>query len=289
MSSTFEKHLKEESLKDQKDRPVGRIFSVLQAIQAARKPTTLSVIARETGLPKSTVHRMLAELGKHDVVRRQGDHYYLGGAVQRLTASRLDHATILRRAIKPVLVQLHARTRYVVGLGVSGTLNVKFADTIYDSDYSGAIDRIEDSSFLLASAAGKILLAYDHGLLMEFASLIETCSPKNAILRFPENLGTELSEIRRRKISHSTADANSKIAATAIPVFDADQRIVAALSIGAYRDRFDSALAHGLLRRAGLHAHIIMRQQSLRLKDSFGARLGEQADQPLKYRSWGHP
>lgn len=223
---------------------VGRMMTVLEAIQVSVEPPGLADIARRTRLPKSTVHRLLVKLVEHDVVRRQADCYMLGPTMWRLLEEGYPGSEFLRQAIKPVLVQLYSRTGYIAGLAVPDDSTVRFIDTVYDEVYLPAIKRIESSSLLQDSAAGKILLAYDRNLATGLVSQLGT------------GLERELSAIRKREIAIETG---ASISAVAIPVFDAERKPVAALSLGAYSDRFQSGLARAMLRRARDHVTLLTR------------------------------
>ncbi len=246
------------------DRPVSRIFIVLEAIQRMREPVTLTAVARGTGLPKSTVHRLLAELVSHDLVCRRGDHYRLGARMWRLLEPCHDHFVDLRSAIKPIMVQLHYRTRCLIGLGILGNTTVKFVDTIFDDEYSRVVNRIVGSSLLHESAAGKVLLAFRGELVADIALGDHRGSVESVVADLSPELQGELSQIRLRKMATSKAASNLGITAAAVPVLDANRRPVAALSIGAYRDRFDAPAIHHVLYRAANHAQLILQRHSYR-------------------------
>lgn len=245
------------------DRPVARIFTVLLAVREGGEPVTLAGLVQRTGLPKSTVHRLLVELHAHGVLCKDGDRYRLGPMALRLiTPAEAGRDQYLRRAFTPLLTALHSKTRYLVGLGVPGGMAVNFVGTVYDEDYSWLIRDVEETSPLDVSAAGKVLLAYDPGLMANFAARSGERSAASGSMGLPPGLHAELSQVRRRGMAVSEGGPHPGITAAAVPVFSSATRPVAALSMGAYDRRFDTATAYGLLRRAGAHAHEVLRRYS---------------------------
>ncbi|MFI6305949.1 IclR family transcriptional regulator [Amycolatopsis thailandensis] len=247
------------SRKSGTDEFVGRMMEILHVIQNSGEPPRLSEISRRAGLPKSTVHRLLAKLTEHGLVRRCADRYTLGVAMWRLAADSRSEVEFLRRAIKPVLVQLYSRTGYIVGLAVPEDLTVKFIDTVYDETYVSEIEQIERNSRLADSAAGKVFLAYDRHLASGYGFRSED--------DLPPAMENELSAIRSREISTTSTRAGAGINAAAIPIFDAGRHPVAAVSLGAYADRFQPGLAQAMLRRASEHVSLLTRRHAVRNHD----------------------
>ncbi|GAA2805374.1 IclR family transcriptional regulator [Saccharopolyspora taberi] len=246
-----------------RNRTIGRVVAILKAVRESGGPATLSGLCRATGLPKSTVHRLLAELHAHGAVRRDGDQYLLGPVMLSMLSSR-DHREIklLRRAIKPVLAELYEETHHLVGLGIPGEVTVEFVDTVYGRQYGHVINRIEEASFLHTSAAGKIFLAYDSDLTSSFGVRAGWHSAGLGHHLLPPDLQAELVEIRRRGVSTSMGGPSPGITAVAAPIFTRSQRPVAALSVGAHHKKFDMPRTQSLLRHAAIRARVALTQYS---------------------------
>ncbi|MFI9383481.1 IclR family transcriptional regulator [Kutzneria sp. NPDC052558] len=225
------------------------MLAVLHAVRDHAAPITSIEVARETGLPRSTAHRLLTELESHGAVRRQGDGYRLGAAITRLVTDEEDEPTRrIRHALKPTLAAVYERTHYLVGLAVSGepgAPTVRFIDIVCGDDHRRVIDRIERQSALHVSAAGRTLLAFDPELRAGFTAVNS------------DALDRELSRIRLHGVALGVVSPGLDIAAAAVPVFGSGP--VAALSIGTRGDRFDLALASGILRHASAHARRVLR------------------------------
>ncbi|ONM46033.1 helix-turn-helix domain-containing protein [Nocardia donostiensis] len=61
---------------------IGRVAGVVEAIRGRDAAVTLTDIADRTGLPRSTVHRMLEQMVTVGWVRRRGLRYVIGPALQ---------------------------------------------------------------------------------------------------------------------------------------------------------------------------------------------------------------
>ena len=92
---------------------VGKAVLILRIIAASRRPMTLSMVSREAGLAKSTVHRLLRILELEGVVFRLGTHYKLR---QDVLAVRQD-AQARDRAM-PAMLRIYELTHLLVQLVV---------------------------------------------------------------------------------------------------------------------------------------------------------------------------
>ncbi|MEV0280539.1 IclR family transcriptional regulator C-terminal domain-containing protein [Streptomyces sp. NPDC050610] len=241
-------------------RLAGRLLSVLKAVRACGESATLTQVVQLTGLAKTTAHRLLADLQDLDMVSRDGECYRLGNAVHELAASREEqHIKFLRLALKPLLLPLYEKTRYVVGLGVQHGDSVRFIELIYSEQYSPVIGRLEKPTPLCQSAAGKALLAYPPA---RFApgrgrqSRLETLAAQSS-------LGPELARIRTRGIALDERESQPGISAAATPVFGPRGQPLAALSIGAFPEVFDLARGCALLRHSSRHARRILQRTAV--------------------------
>lgn len=138
--------------------PIGRAMLVLDCITRRPAPMRLSEIARQTGLAKSTVHRLLGELESHDAVRQAAAGYVLGDAIKRLSQGfELRRHDTLRRLLTPHLADLHARTRLIAGLAVLEGTTAVFVETIYPRRFADLAVRAPDRVPARQAAAGRLL------------------------------------------------------------------------------------------------------------------------------------
>lgn len=105
---------------DVPENPVGvldRVTQVLQAFDLDDRGISLSELARRSGLPKSTVSRVVASLVGHGYIERDGRLLHLGLRVFEL-GQLARRPREVRTAAVPVLLELRERTGESVHLAV---------------------------------------------------------------------------------------------------------------------------------------------------------------------------
>ncbi|TCN50759.1 DNA-binding IclR family transcriptional regulator [Rhodococcus sp. SMB37] len=95
---------------------MGRVTALLEPFRDA-EGLTLSELARRTGFPRSSAHRMLLQLVKVDLVRRNGTTYHLGPKLVELGALAVAHDRVHRAAL-PAMYDLRRDTGLVAHLAV---------------------------------------------------------------------------------------------------------------------------------------------------------------------------
>lgn len=90
-------------------------FALLRALGDAGGPAGLSELARRSGLPKASAHRLLAQLTEAGAVERHGERYVMGRLVAVLGGTWRPYPG-LRRVIAPIA----ARLAGVTGTPVAG-------------------------------------------------------------------------------------------------------------------------------------------------------------------------
>ncbi|MFF4695219.1 IclR family transcriptional regulator [Streptomyces chattanoogensis] len=194
---------------------VRRVGVILAELAEAATPLSLAELTCRTGLPKTTVHRLLASLCSTGLVRRADVGYLLGPAASPACDPVPDPAplTLPRRCFLPHLVELYERTHQMVSLCVLVGDEVVVIERIYGHDRAddGAddVDRVPAGH----TAAGRVLLAFAWAV------------------RSDEGLERCLAGIRRRRVAVHTAACNAGVICAAAPVVGRAGRVVAAVEI----------------------------------------------------------
>ncbi len=140
-------------------RPLGAIGKVAAVVEALVEERRTTEIARRTGLPVSTVHRILQELVAVGWAREDSDHGYLLGARLLTLAGRdSDHATLVRVA-RPFLEDLSGRTGHAVHFAVRTGDEAVYVDKLEGSRAYNMRSRVGLAIPLHCTAIGKALLA----------------------------------------------------------------------------------------------------------------------------------
>jgi DNA-binding IclR family transcriptional regulator len=223
---------------------VDKAMLVLACVTASETPLRLSDIARRTGLPKSTVHRLLAVLSLHQAIRRSGELYVAGAMVMRAAdavGGALPHT--LRHVVTPHLVELHAATRRCVGLAVLRGFHVESLAALYSSAYEPAAPHAGGEVPAERTAAGRLLLAHVPDPPGDCGSKLERV----------------LADIRCRGIAREDGEFRPGVVGLAAPVTGADGRLLAAISVTGFRGEFPTTRIEPLLRRTAYAASLSLR------------------------------
>lgn len=219
---------------------VHRVARVLHAF-SGQGASLLGItdLARATGLPKSTTHRLVTALVNEGLLSQdeESHKYALSLRVTALSASILSSHTV-RNIARPILMQLRDATGESVHLAVLEGMEAVIIDT-------------EDSYFFIrtvnvpgqhlpahAVSTGKILLAY------QWEPRLREMLASASLVRYTEHTITdmpllldELARVRALGYAVSSSELEEGVEAVAAPIFDDGETIVAAVSISGPGER----------------------------------------------------
>ena len=140
-------------------RPVSAIGKVTAVVEALAHDHSISGIGRRTGLPVSTVHRILRELTELDWARNDGEHgYSLGARLLSLAGQAADGDTVARAA-RPILQRLSEQSGYAAHFALRSGDEAVYIDKVEGRRSYHMRSRIGLSIPLHCTAIGKALLA----------------------------------------------------------------------------------------------------------------------------------
>ncbi|MET0335241.1 MAG: helix-turn-helix domain-containing protein [Rhizobacter sp.] len=194
---------------------VERALAIVEAIEQAEQPLTLTAVSEATGLYKSAVLRMMVTLERRGLVlRRQDQRYALGPLAFRLgrAYARSNH---IEEQLAPLMQDLVARGTESPSFHVRHDGDTRLCLLRFDSHHS-TLDRVRAGDLLplKRGAAGKVLLRFGAGDTKE--------------------AGSELAE-------YSFGERDPACGAVAGPVFGPGGELVGALSLSGPLDRFTEA------------------------------------------------
>jgi DNA-binding IclR family transcriptional regulator len=137
---------------------VGRIALIMRVFDEPGARFRLDEIAVRTGLPRSTVHRILDQLLVTGWIQRRPDGYSLSAGASVARHSLAEHPE-LRSVAAPVLNRLHLDTGLIVHLAVLVGTDVLILDQIAGRTPSGLPTRVGGRAPAHATALGKAMLA----------------------------------------------------------------------------------------------------------------------------------
>jgi DNA-binding IclR family transcriptional regulator len=136
---------------------VARVALIMNSFDDPAKLLRLDQIVVRTGLPRSSVHRILTQLHEAGLLQHRQDGYRL--AASSLPVHRMVDHSQLRGVASRVLDRLQADTGLVVHLGVLLGADVVYLDKVSGSAGTVVPTRVAGHTPAHASALGKAMLA----------------------------------------------------------------------------------------------------------------------------------
>lgn len=217
---------------------IHRVLDIIEILAHSEKPLGPTGIAQETGLNKSTVHRLLATLHLRGYVEKNEDGaYYLGAKFIELAGCYIDSLELIAEA-RPYLSQLTGDLNLTAHLGILDKTEVIYVERL-DTLPTKRIDcqigyRVPAS----CSSLGKCLLA---GLSSD--ELEETYGDY-AFVRYTSQTITSLSDLRRhlRQVRSQgwaldNCEYQEEHRCIAAPIYDYRGTVIAAISASGSTNR----------------------------------------------------
>lgn len=233
-----------------------RGLRMLQLLGQAGRGLPASEIAKQSGLPVSTVHRFLVNLEAGGFLTKDDvNNYHLGVACVSLGQAAREQLDI-RKVSLTHLEQLNRTTRETVHLTVRHKLSAVYIEKLDSPEPLRIHSRIGASVPLYCTAVGKVMLAYlDDGEREKVVNQIE-------LRRFTENtvgsiqeLQAQLSRVRKDGYACDLEEHEPHIRCIAAPIWDHTGAVNASLSVTGPAVRMSTARLReiaSLVREAGL-------------------------------------
>jgi len=231
------------------DRPgglIGAVDNVLRLLRLFQDHEMIRVnqVARDMGLSRSTVHRMLATLGHHQFVEQDeySRAYKPGPALVDIGLSVVAKIDI-RAVAHTALVELRELTGETVNLGIMrGATGVLYLDSLESDKVVRTGSRTGWVLPAHSTAGGKALLAEqaDEDVAALYPSgVLEAPTPR--ALRTVEELLDQLAEVRRLGYAVNHGESEADVAAVAAAVRDNRGHVRCVLVTTAPLSRADDA------------------------------------------------
>jgi IclR family transcriptional regulator, acetate operon repressor len=237
-----------------------RAVAILDAFTADRPELGVSEIARLTGLSRSTVHRLLVTLRRHELVQQLpgSTAYALGPHLLRLAQAAYSHVN-LQKAARAVMSQLRDECDETVGLhGRLGPTTRTVLDQVESSQpLRRTYIEIGMPIPIYQGAPGKVLLAFSSKELQEEILSGELVPATPRTITDPDKLRAELMRTRRNGFALSLEERVEGISTLAVPIANHTGMVIAALSITGPSSRLTRRRLLELVEPAARAAHTI--------------------------------
>jgi DNA-binding IclR family transcriptional regulator len=202
-------------------RAVERSLDILLCFSRQTPELTMTQIAEQIGLHKSTVHRLLATLEKRRFVERDliTGNYRLGIRILQMAYLTLEHNS-LRRFSTPFLRNLCEQYQETIHLAVLDDADVVFVNIFESPQRVKLAAALGQRLPAFATASGKAMLAYmpDDAvwrILNDGMPRYTQYTPQT-----PEEFFEDLRQIRDQGFAISVMEYEDEINAVAAPIFD---------------------------------------------------------------------
>jgi DNA-binding IclR family transcriptional regulator len=204
-----------------------RAMAILRAIEGGAR--TQSEVARRTGLPRPTVHRLLKAMNSHGLVASVGGRgYRLGPTLPGLAATAMGELP-LRDIAQPVLERLARTTGESAQLFVRDHHRRVCIAAAESRSELRTIVEIGARLPLTAGSAGKVFLAF--GPPASTAELLPTAERFTPATPVGERLERQLAAIRRRGWASSVGEREPGVASVSAPVPGPSGALLAVVSL----------------------------------------------------------
>lgn len=232
-------------------RAVDRALDILLCFGRSDSGLSLGDIAKEVGLHKSTVHRLLASLQQKGFVRRHphSDKYLLGWSLLELFGS-IYQSDELSTAVLPEMTRVRDVTGETVSLYIRSGIERIRIQSVESNEPVRNVASIGKTYPLYIGASGKVLLAFADVTVVE-AVLADKSMPEEF---HREELLAQLETIRAEGYAISIQERDAGAAALAAPIFGRNQEFLAALSVSGPISRFTPLKMSGHIETVRLSA-----------------------------------
>lgn len=212
---------------------VDRIIRLLSAFERTKPRLSMSALARETGLPVSTAHRLAAELCDVGFLDRDEDGRVGIGTRMWELASRSNPLEEFRKNGQPVLEGIQEAVRQDVSLSVPmfEDFTVLYLERL---DKHGTVKNLAEVAGRLnmhSTSSGLVMLANaPYHVQEQFLSRdLLQCTPRTET--DPARIRAHLAEIRERGFARLAGDLVAENVAYSVPVRGRGNSVIGAISV----------------------------------------------------------
>jgi DNA-binding IclR family transcriptional regulator len=228
-------------------RVLHKTLDILETIKSNESGFKLADLARQAGLPKATVYRILATLEGRGYLDRAGDGSYRMAKKLFDLQRQAPLEQILNRVAQPLMERLVASCKETVNLGILDAGEVVVINTVESPQAVRMSSKIGNRRLLHSTALGKVLLS---GLTdKEVSRLVRVRGLNRLTGRTITRKADLLAEIQKvRQQGWAIDDQENEIEGRCIgaPIHGPDWRVIGALSISGPVFRMDLKRARSL-------------------------------------------
>ncbi|MFV2047183.1 IclR family transcriptional regulator [Metabacillus sp. YM-086] len=236
-------------MKEKRDSSLANALSILKGFTMDHPEQGVTDVAKNLGLSKSTVHRLLASMASEGFVYKnpRSNRYSLGTSVLTLTNLVSSQLPILNESV-PVLNMLTERTGESSHLGILEDHHMIYLQKVECDNPTSLFTHIGKRHPIHATSIGQAILAFwEQDERHQFLPEKLECYTTNTITS-QESLYEKLNLIKAEKYAVCDQELQEQVMAIAAPIFNEKGNVLAAINIVGPANRMKSKLkSHRLI------------------------------------------
>ncbi|WP_369046713.1 IclR family transcriptional regulator [Sinomonas sp. P10A9] len=206
-----------------RDSIISRVVRILSCFDRSTAALSLSSLARRSGLPLTTAHRITDELLRHGLLERDSAGDLRPGLRMWELANRASHALTLREACLPFMEDVQAAVHHHVTLAVLDRGSALYVERLSAPESPLAAANIAQRMPLHASSSGLVLLAFSEAAVQAraLAGPLEKVTPET--VTDPAALRRTLADIRQKGFAAPPGIGRTEWIGVAVPVFGSER------------------------------------------------------------------
>jgi len=213
-----------------KSSPLTRGLRLLQLFSTAEAELTISEMARRSGIPKSTAHRLVGDLVACGALERGQGGFRLGPWLFEL-GHLVPLYRMLREIAGPYAHDLSQFTGLTANVAIRDGSDIVYLEKVASQSVRVRNSRPGGRMPLHCTALGKAILAYSDATLIDQVLNARLIRLSRQTIIDPEVLRGQLRRIREVNVAYDLEESQDGLFCVAAPLFAIPNRVIGAISV----------------------------------------------------------
>ena len=208
-----------------------RGLTLLEQFESPGQVVSISQLARQSGVPKSTAHRLVQNLVGWGALERCPTGVRLGARLFEL-GTLVAASTSLRDLAIPYAHALHEVTKLTCNLAVREGDEILYIEKISTRAMTVPHSRLGGRARMHATALGKAILAFSEPAFVDdvLSKTLAAQTPKTVV--DPDRLRKQLAEVRKARVAYDVEESRLGLFCVAAPIFSGTNGpVIGAISV----------------------------------------------------------
>lgn len=219
---------------------------------------TFQEIVELSGMPKSSVYRMLLSLEEMKFLEKKEDTKYRLGTIfltfGHLVSSRMD----IRKIAEPIMRQLHREEHQAVNLAILEGDEAVYIEKIDEFQKVKLYTSVGRRSPLYGGACARAVLSFQTDQFIEkYLERVELVSYTNSTITDRNELLLSIEEARKKGYTFSKSELENHTASIAAPIYNSEGKVIGSLSLAGIEIEFSDGMVEHLSEKVKIAANKI--------------------------------